>query len=217
MGLTGLGTGGGDCFIGHYRVALRRNGLLCQQHFFTHAAALSFGLTGLGTGGCNFSNYYLLVTRCFEAFPILHGLITGSAFLFRGIAIFCTGIWHICLCLYNVIMGCCFRNLRLLFEHFFAILTTLSLCQTGLCTGSRLSLDYFGSVLLLRIWHLYSVGAGVCFPVQGVVNFMCHKFIMSAGCCFRVLNPSLAFTAKHFAAFRTLCRYRIRCCAFARR
>ena len=214
---TGLGAGGCNCCIRYHSVTRGGDNFLFHQHFLTYAAALSFGFTVLGAGGCNCSNYYLFVTRCFLELPLLHDLTTGSAFLFRGIAIFCTGIWHICLCLYNVIMGCFLRDLRLLFEHFFAILTTLSICQTGMCTVSLPSPDWFGSTLLLRIWHLYSVGAGVCFPVQGVVNFMYHKFTMSAGCCFRLLNPSLAFTAKHFAAFRTLCRYRIRCCAFARR
>ena len=214
---TILGAGRCNGCIYYLLVTRGGNGFLFHQHFPTYSAVLSFGFAVLGAGGCNCCIYYHGMTRCFEALPLLHDLTTGSAFLFRFITILCTGIWHICLCLYNVIMGCCFRNHRLLFEHSFAKLTTLSICQTGLCTVSLPSPDWFGSVLLHRIWHLYSVGAGVCFPVQGVVNFMCHKFIMSAGCCFRFPNPSPAITGKHFAAFRTLCRYRIRCCAFARR
>ena len=215
---TVLGAGRCNCCIRYLLVTRGGNNFLFHQHFLTYAAVLSFGFTVLGAGRGNCCIYYHGMTRCFEALPLLHDLTTGIAFLFRGITIFCTGIWHICLCLYNVIfIMICFRDLLLFYEHFFAELTTLSICQTGMCTVSLPSPDCFGSVLLHRIWHLYSIGAGVCFPVQGVVNYMCHKFIMSAGCCFRIPNPSPAITGKHFAAFRTLCRYRIRCCAFARR
>ena len=88
---------------------------------------LSFGFTVLGTGGCNCCIRYPLVTRGFDDCRRFCDRSTGLALLFRFMPIFCTGSWLIFLCLYNVIMFCFFGNLRLLFEHFFAELTTLSI------------------------------------------------------------------------------------------
>ena len=157
LGQAGLGTGGGNCCIRYLGMTRGGNSFLFRQHCITYAAVLSFGFTGLGAGGCNGCICYLFVTRCWDALPLLHGLSTGLAFLFRGITIFCTGIWHICLCLYNVIfIMVCFRDHLLFYEHFIAEQTHLSGCQTGLCTGSRLSPDCFGSVTFGRsIWIIY--------------------------------------------------------------
>ena len=157
FGFTALGTGGCNCCICYLGVTQCGNNFLCLQHFLTYAAVLSFGFTVLGAGGCNCCIRYLLVTRCWDALPLLHDLSTGLAFLFRCITIFCTGIWLICLCLYNVIfIMVCFRDHLLFYEHFIAEQTHLSICQTGLCTGSRLSPDCFGSVTFGRsIWIIY--------------------------------------------------------------
>ena len=177
-----LGAGGGNCCIRYPLVTRGGNGFLFHQHFLTYAAALSFGFTVLGTGRCNCSNYYLFVTRCFDERPLLHDLSTGLAFLFRCITIFCTGIWHICLCLYNVIfIMVCFRDHLLFYEHFIAVQTHLSFCQTGLCTGSRLSPDCFGSMIPL-LTHLYLIGVSIRFPVQGVPYRKSPSSCLSAAC-----------------------------------
>ena len=200
-----LGTGGCNCCICYLLVTRGGNNFLCLQHFLTYAAALSFGFTVLGTGRCNCSNYYLFVTRCFDARPLLHGLSTGLAFLFRGITIFCTGIWHICLCLYNVIfIMVCFRDHLLFYEHFIAVQTHLSFCQTGLCTGSRLSPDCFGSMIPLRT-HLYLVGVSIRFPVQGVPHRKSPSSCLSAACSapprLGTLSPSPVNGWPHFVHF----------------
>ena len=146
-----LGAGGCNGCIRYLLVTRGGIDFLCLQHFITYAAMRSFGFAVLGAGGCNCCVRYHGVTRCWDALPLLHDLTTGLALLFRCITIFCTGIWHICLCLYNVIMFCFLRDHLLLFDYCRAVQTHLSICQTGLCTGSRLSPDCFGSVISDRI------------------------------------------------------------------
>ena len=188
-GLTGLGAGGGNCCIGHYRVALRRNGLLCQQHFITYAAMLSCGLTGLGAGRRNCCIYHLGVTLGSDGIRRLHDLTTGKACLFLCMPIFRTGSSLIFLCQSNVIMGRFLRDFRLLFEHYSAEPTTLSICQTGLCTGSWLSPDWFGSVTFsggIRI--IYLLFTVELLSAQQNFDRIYIFSILCAGCSCRLLD-----------------------------
>ena len=136
FGLAGLGAGGFDCCIGYYRVALRRNGLLCQQHFITYAAVLPCGLAGLGAGGFDCCICYLFVTRGFDRYRFIYDLFTVLAFCFLCPSVLGTSCGLFQFTSINIQMSAG-RDLLLRCQHLFAVIAVAALGQTGLCTGCR--------------------------------------------------------------------------------
>ena len=214
-----LGTGGFNCRIRYHGVTRGGIDFLFLQHFLTHAAALSFGFTVLGAGGCNCFIYYLGVTRGFDRYRFIYDLFTVPAFCFLCPSVLGTSCSLCQFTSINIQMSAG-RDHLLRCQHRIAVIAVAALGQTGLCTGCRFAFVWDRKMAARRCaFLLYFLGAGVCFPVQGVLNPVFPNFIISAGRIFHFIGrnrPAITFI-QHFVAFLTPYRHRITCIALARR
>ena len=118
---TRFGTGGSLSIINYNIVAECYNNILCNKHFVTNRAVLTFGETGICAIGINRSINYLSMTLCRSKFSITNG----------------TNLCVKTICLITCSMTKCRNNI--LCNLIVASVAMLSLCQTVFCTGGSLS------------------------------------------------------------------------------
>ena len=194
------------------------NDFLCLQHFLTYAAALSFGLTGLGTGGCNCFIYYLGVTRGFDRYRFIYDLFTVPAFCFLCPSVLGTSCGLCQFTSINIQMSAG-RNHILRFQHLLAVIAVAALGQTGLCTGCRFAFVWDRKMAARRcVLYLHCEGRRITSAAQCNSVLWCIGYFLiqlTGRSCRNIVCDTISCPFKRFSAVYALSRSRHTCHFFA--
>ena len=193
------------------------NNFLFHQHFLTYAAVLSFFFTVLGTGSCNCCIRYLLVTRCWDALPLLHGLTTVLAFCFLCPSVLGTSCGLFQFTSINIQMSAGrYRLLR--FQHLIAVIAVAALGQTVFGTGCRFAFVSDRKMICLCVWYLHCEGRRITSAAQCNSVLWCIGYFLiqlTGRFCRNFVCDTISCLFNRFSAVYALSRSRHTCHVFA--